>query len=83
VQCSTLTKLADELGTDNFIQLEIPPEVYAANANHEAIIKLPAGQPTPPPMFGAPLEHLMGEKGEKGLPRIVSDALKVISQEGE
>jgi len=83
VQCSTLSKLADELGTDNFVQLEIPAEVYAANASHEAVIRLPVGQSTPPVMFGAPLDEMMGLKGDKGLPRVVGDALKLIRKEGQ
>ncbi|KAM0755927.1 Rho GTPase activation protein [Meredithblackwellia eburnea MCA 4105] len=82
VQCSSLSELAREMGPENFVRVEFPPEVYIENSATESSITLPLSTKLPPPMFGPSLTSLMGSEGELGLPRVVKDCLGVLETEG-
>ncbi|PVU93995.1 hypothetical protein BB561_002897 [Smittium simulii] len=67
----TLSDLAAEVPLD---QINIPDQVYSHNYQLESKIKSPdfVHQRR---FFGVPLETLMGENGEKGVPPVVLDVL--------
>ncbi|KAL8277180.1 hypothetical protein RQP46_010428 [Phenoliferia psychrophenolica] len=82
IQCASLSRLALEMGTEAFTRIEFPPEVYVENTKVESAITLPLSSKAPPKMFGEPLEVVMGEEGELGLPRVVKDCISVLMLEG-
>ncbi|BGP28072.1 hypothetical protein JCM10295v2_007059 [Rhodotorula toruloides] len=69
VQCASLTSLADSIGAKAFVQIDIPLEVYVANAAVEKEIKLHEADGHHPRTFGAPLGGLTGKDGKR-LPRL-------------
>ncbi|GAA6033599.1 hypothetical protein JCM8097_001476 [Rhodosporidiobolus ruineniae] len=79
VQCSTLNSLAQELGSEAFVQIEFPLEVYSANTDTE--IKLPPSNPPMQRTFGVPLKELTGKDGDR-LPPLVRDCVDVLLAEG-
>ncbi|CAO1623643.1 unnamed protein product [Jaminaea pallidilutea] len=87
-QVNTLSELASHV---DLTQMDIPPEVLQWNTKLEPEIKLPRSydgayndrQATNelPKVFGAPLQQLMGEKGEKGgIPRVVRDCVEALQR---
>ncbi|BGP35855.1 hypothetical protein JCM10296v2_007707 [Rhodotorula toruloides] len=80
-QCPSLSSLAESIGGKAFVHLDVPLEVYVANAAVEKQIKLHEVDDQLPRTFGVPLGELAGRNG-KGLPRLVRDCLAVLSAEG-
>ncbi|ORY88513.1 hypothetical protein BCR35DRAFT_15813 [Leucosporidium creatinivorum] len=72
------------VGREGFLRLDIPLEVYTANALVEPDITLPplASGEKDCKMYGVELEELMGRDGEVGLPRVVRDCLEVLGTDG-
>lgn len=60
----------------------IPPEVYKTNLNIEPTIVVPLTW-TRKPVIGTPLEELMGEHCQKGIPSLVQDSVLCIRSTGE
>ncbi|BGP03962.1 hypothetical protein NBRC10513v2_007703 [Rhodotorula toruloides] len=81
VQCPSLSSLAESIGGKAFAQIDVPLEVYVANAAVDKAIKLPEKDDQLPRTFGVPLEELAGKDG-KPLPRLVRDCLAVLAAEG-
>ncbi|BGP11868.1 hypothetical protein JCM10049v2_007788 [Rhodotorula toruloides] len=81
VQCPNLSSLAESIGSKAFVQIDVPLEVYIANAVVEKAIKLPEADDQVPRTFGVSLEELAG-KDRKRLPDLVRDCLAVLAAEG-
>ncbi|SCV68180.1 BQ2448_301 [Microbotryum intermedium] len=83
VHCSTLGALAREVGSETFLSIEFPPEVYAANARHGSQDNLAASQNrTSSKQFGVPLSEMMGPEGEREPPSCMVDCLAVLRKQG-
>ncbi|BGO96129.1 hypothetical protein JCM10020v2_007866 [Rhodotorula toruloides] len=81
VQCPSLSSLAESVGGKAFVQIDVPLEIYVANAAVEKAIKLPEADDQVPRTFGVSLEQLVG-KDRKRLPRLVRDCLAVLAAGG-
>lgn len=62
-------------------QICIPPEVYKINLTLEPKIEMPPNWKMKP-VIGAPLEQLMGQQGERGIPQLVQDSVNCIRSLG-
>ncbi|KAK4047659.1 hypothetical protein OIO90_006088 [Microbotryomycetes sp. JL221] len=84
-QCATLTQAANELGAHVFKQLDLPIECYIANFDIEKTIQVPQSSSSGLPrqkLFGAHLKDCMSSNDTDGLPRIVEDCLKILTEQG-
>ncbi|KAF9164663.1 hypothetical protein DFQ27_009268 [Actinomortierella ambigua] len=64
-------------------QIQIPAAVYQHNLKFEETITLPVRTGIhPSQMFGVSLEYLMGQQGEKGLPKVLQDCISNLQRNG-
>ncbi|KAF9978277.1 hypothetical protein BGZ73_003084 [Actinomortierella ambigua] len=64
-------------------QIQIPAAVYQHNLKFEETITLPERPGFHPnQMFGVSLEYLMGQQGERGLPRVLRDCISNLQRNG-
>lgn len=79
VYVPTLSQLASHVP---FHQLHILEPIFAHNLNFEAQLQLPKHGPTGVKagcrVFGRPLEELMGNSGDEGLPKVITDCFEYL-----